>query len=106
MGNTSSIPHFSYFRWRQSLTPNLLAPLCGVALELALLFYPGHSRPQRRRENHIAAQDTEPADNGGQPGFRTRHEFDQRHQGGEQGKQLDDPPADGQLSRVHSGYFE
>ena len=34
MGNTSSIPHFSYFRLRQNLTPHLLAPLCGVSLEL------------------------------------------------------------------------
>ena len=25
-------PHFSYFRLRQNLAPNLLAPLCGVAL--------------------------------------------------------------------------
>ena len=26
-------PHFSYFRLRQNLSPNLLAPLCGAALE-------------------------------------------------------------------------
>ena len=25
-------PHFSYFRLRQNLSPNFLAPLCGVAL--------------------------------------------------------------------------
>ena len=25
-------PHFSYFRLRQNLSPNLLAPLCGAAL--------------------------------------------------------------------------
>ena len=26
-------PHFSYFRLFQNLSPNLLAPLCGAALE-------------------------------------------------------------------------
>ena len=26
-------PHFSYFRLGQNLLPNLLAPLCGVAIE-------------------------------------------------------------------------
>ncbi len=29
-------PHFSYFRLCQNLSPNLLAPLCGVALSLSL----------------------------------------------------------------------
>ena len=28
-------PHFPYFRWGQNLTPNLLAPLCGVALGIS-----------------------------------------------------------------------
>ena len=27
-------PHFSYFRLCQNLAPNLLAPLCGVAIEI------------------------------------------------------------------------
>ena len=27
-------PHFPYFRLDQNLSPNFLAPLCGVALEL------------------------------------------------------------------------
>ena len=36
MGNTYSIPAFSYFRLEYNLTPNLLAPLCGVALKIAL----------------------------------------------------------------------
>ena len=31
-------PHFSYFRLCQKLSPNLLAPLCGVALEISKTF--------------------------------------------------------------------
>ena len=29
-------PHFPYFRLGQNLSPNLLAPLCGVAQEIVL----------------------------------------------------------------------
>ena len=32
-------PHFSYFRLCQNLSPNLLAPLCGVALEISHISY-------------------------------------------------------------------
>ena len=30
-------PHFPYFRLGQNLSPNLLAPLCGVALDIIIL---------------------------------------------------------------------
>ena len=29
-------PHLSYFRLRQNLSPNLLAPLCGAALKMEI----------------------------------------------------------------------
>ena len=32
-------PHFSYFRLCQNLAPNLLAPLCGVALKKSVFFF-------------------------------------------------------------------
>ena len=31
-------PHFSYFRSGQNLSPNLLVPLCGVALTISAFF--------------------------------------------------------------------
>ena len=36
MGNTYSIPAFFILSLGANLTPNLLAPLCGVALKIAL----------------------------------------------------------------------
>ena len=38
-------PHFSYFRLCQNLAPNLLAPLCGVAIEIDSETEPGLRPP-------------------------------------------------------------
>ena len=40
-------PHFSYFRLCQNLAPNLLAPLCGVAIEIDSETEPGLRPPAR-----------------------------------------------------------
>ena len=42
-------PHFPYFRSGQNLTPNLLAPLCGVALiQIPKLHITKNNRHDRR----------------------------------------------------------